>query len=119
MATAKNKTRQGTARRGRSWLTYALLALLALAGAWWFLGARITGFARLGTAYGAETACACHYIGRRSFASCKTDFEPGMEAVFLHENARQRSVTAYVPLLSSDTATYRDGFGCVLDPWQE
>jgi hypothetical protein len=41
-----------------------------------------------------------------------------MELVFLSDDEVARSVTAYVPLLASDTARYREGFGCVLDPWE-
>ncbi len=42
-----------------------------------------------------------------------------MEAVFLSEDADEKSVTAYVPLLASETARYRKGYGCVLEPWSE
>jgi hypothetical protein len=42
-----------------------------------------------------------------------------MELVFLSDNQSTRSVTARVPLLASATATYREGFGCVLEPWKE
>ena len=34
------------------------------------------------------------------------------------EDAEPRSVTARFPLLSSDTATYRQGYGCVLEPFE-
>ena len=42
-----------------------------------------------------------------------------MELVFLSDDEEERSVTARVPLLSSATARYREGFGCVLDPWKD
>ena len=50
--------------------------------------------------------------------SCQGDFIPGMEAVFLSEDEEAKSVTAWVPLAKSNTATYREGFGCVLEPWK-
>jgi hypothetical protein len=42
-----------------------------------------------------------------------------MEVVFLSENEEERSVTAYVPLIASETARFREGYGCVLEPWDE
>ena len=41
-----------------------------------------------------------------------------MEVVFLSEDAEAKSVTARVPLIASATATYREGFGCLLEPWE-
>jgi hypothetical protein len=57
------------------------------------------------------------YIAGRGLADCEKDFEPGMEFVFLSDDPATRSVTARVPLLASSTAQYREGFGCVLEPW--
>jgi hypothetical protein len=42
-----------------------------------------------------------------------------MEMVALGEDAQARSVTARFPLLAKQTATYREGWGCVLEPWKE
>ena len=95
-----------------------LLALLVLvAGTAWFYREPIAGYTTTGAAFGARTACSCRYIAGRGLGDCKKDFEPGMEPVFLSENAEDKSVTARVPLIASATATYRDGFGCVLEPW--
>ncbi|MFM5924271.1 MAG: hypothetical protein ACKOPG_08815 [Novosphingobium sp.] len=76
------------------------------------------GYAMTGTAYGARVACSCRYVGGRELADCKKDFEPGMELVSLTEDAQAKSVTAHFPLIASQTATYRDGPGCQLEPWQ-
>src|SRR3954470_23920868 len=46
----------------------------------------ITPQLELGTGYAARVACACRYIGNRSLASCRTDFEPGMEPIRLSED---------------------------------
>jgi hypothetical protein len=115
MATAKNRS---IAKR-RIW-PHVLLALVVLAGTLaWYYRAPIAGYTTLGAAYGARTACSCRYVAGRDLGDCKKDFEPGMELVFLSDNRTARSVTARVPLLSSATASYREGFGCVLEPWKE
>lgn len=92
--------------------------MLGGAGLWWAQGDYVAGMAEAGTAYGARTACSCRHLAGRTLASCERDFLPGMEAVFLSENREERSVTARVPLIASNTATFRDGFGCVLQPWE-
>jgi len=99
MATAK---RSMTHRR-RIW-PRALLALVVIGGA----AARSCG---------ARTACSCRYVAGRPIGDCARDFEPGMEVVFLSDDPETRSVTARVPLLSSATARYREGYGCLLEPW--
>ena len=40
-----------------------------------------------------------------------------MRLVMLSEDAEARSVTARVPLIASQTARWRPGQGCALDPW--
>lgn len=93
------------------------LGLVLVAGlAAWFWGP-LNAYARTGAAFGARVACSCRYIGGRDLGDCKKDFEAGMELVLLSENAQAKSVTARFPLLASDTATYRPGFGCQLDTW--
>ena len=63
--------------------------------------------------------CACRYIGGRSLEVCRKDFVPGMALVTLSEDAKARTVTARFPLLSSQTAHFREGEGCLLQPWAE
>ena len=99
-----------------------LIAMLA-AAAWGWLahGERLVGEARAATAYGARLACACRHISGRPLdgsapGACTRDFVPGMALVFLSEDEEARSVSARVPLLHSHTATYREGFGCLLEP---
>ena len=93
------------------------LAVLVAATAW-FYREPIAGYTAVGTAYGARTACSCRYVAGRPLGDCEKDFESGMEWVFLSDDPETKSVTARVPLLASATARYRDGFGCVLDPWE-
>lgn len=113
MATAK----RSMTRRRRIW-PQALLALVVLGGALaWYYRVPMMGYAETGAAFGARTACSCRYVAGRSIGDCKKDFEPGMEAVLLSDDEETKSVTARVPLIASETARYREGYGCVLDKW--
>ena len=123
MATAKTgartASRTGSPRRRTSWLSLLLLAVAVVGGAYWMWREPIDGYALAGTSYGAHAMCSCRYIGGRDMGSCKADFEPGMDAVFISEDEDERSVTAWVPLVSTQTARYREGYGCVLDGWND
>jgi hypothetical protein len=114
MATANPSI--GTRRRSRRrWAILAGVLVAALIAAFW---RPLTGYARVGSAYGAHVACSCRYAGGRSLADCEKDFEAGMELVSLSEDREAKSVTARFPLLASATATYREGWGCLLEPWR-
>lgn len=114
MATAKSIS----GPRRRIWPS-ALLALVVLGGAvGWYYREPIAGYTTLAAAFGARTACSCRYVAGREIGDCEKDFEPGMELVFLSDDPDNKAVTARVPLLSSATAQYRDGFGCVLETWE-
>ncbi len=115
MATAKHAAQPvPPARRRRVWAAIvAFLALAALLAAFW---RPLTGFARVGAAYGAHVGCSCRFAGGRSLNDCAKDFEPGMELVTLSEDRNARSVTARFPLMGAATATYHEGWGCVLEP---
>ena len=113
MATSKTPA----ARRRPIWLKVGLVLLLAAGVLGWFYQAPLIGYAETGVAVGARTACSCRYVAGRSLEDCEKDFEPGMESVFLSEDDDESSVTAYVPLLASQTAHYREGYGCLLEPW--
>jgi hypothetical protein len=108
MATAKRNTIGRGAVLG--------VAVLSAAIAWYYREP-IAGLSTTGAAFGARTACSCRYVAGRPLEDCEKDFEPGMEVVFLSDDPAARSVTARVPLLASATAQYREGFGCVLEPW--
>lgn len=101
--------------RRRIWLLAGLAVLVGLGAFFW---APLTGYAGVGAAYGARVACSCRFAGGRSLDDCKKDFEPGMELVTLSEDRAAKSVTARFPLIASETATYREGWGCVLDKWE-
>lgn len=114
MATAKSST----GYRRRIWPRVLLVALVLGGALAWLYREPIAGLSTTGAAFGARTACACRYVAGRTLEDCRKDFEPGMAAVFLRDDEEEKSVTAYVPLVASDTARYREGFGCVLDPWE-
>jgi hypothetical protein len=116
MATSKNRSRSSTGRRFSRNTVLVLLAMAVVVAAW-FYRTPIGGYAVVGTSYGARVACSCRFVGGRDLKDCEKDFEPGMEAVFLSEDAEAKSVTAYIPLIESQTATYREGPGCVLEKW--
>lgn len=69
----------------------------------------------LGVGYAARVGCACRYIGNRSLADCRRDFEPGMELITLSDDPATRSVTASVPLIARRTATHDRLLGCQPD----
>ena len=101
------------------WLKAGAVGVAIVAALGWFYRAPLYGYAETGAAVGARTTCSCRYIAGRTLKDCKKDFEPRMEAVFLSDDEDTKSVTGYVPLLASETARYRKGYGCVLDPFDE
>ena len=74
-------------------------------------------YAVTGASYGARVACSCRYIGGRSLADCHKDMEGPVAWVSLSEDVATRSVTASYPLIASQRATFREGWGCQLAPW--
>ena len=114
---------RSTIRRGgprarwprRALLIVLLAAAIALVWNWQPISAN----AQVGAAYGARVACACRYIGGRDLESCRADFVEGMDFVSLSEDEEERSVTASVPLLASDTAVWHEGEGCRLQNWRD
>ncbi|MGY6550804.1 MAG: hypothetical protein ACXIT4_02790 [Erythrobacter sp.] len=95
-----------------------LLIAAALVAAFWAFRAPITGYASISTAYSARVACSCRFVAGRSLGDCAKDKLAGMELVTLRDDPEARSVTARFPLMGSTTATLRDGYGCVLEPWE-
>ncbi len=99
-------------------MLWALVLIIAAIGA--ALSAfrePIKGYAGVSTAYSARVACSCRFVAGRSLADCAKDKLAGMELVTLVDDTAARSVTARFPLMASTTATFREGYGCVLEPW--
>ena len=97
----------------------ALLVVLALAATtWWRWGAGLRDDATAGTAYMARVACSCRYVAGRSIEDCEKDSLAGMGMIGLSDDPQFRSVTASAPGIASATASYREGYGCVLEEWE-
>lgn len=107
--------------RKRVWPRILVVAVLVLATviaiAWYANRTVINGYAMTGASYAARVGCSCRYIGGRSIGDCAKDKVPGMELVRLSDDPASKSVTATFPLVASQTATYREGYGCVLEEW--
>lgn len=104
-------------RRGRlRWLASGLVLFIAVGAFFW---TPIHGYAQTGASYGARVACSCRFAGGRELSDCAKDFEDGMGLITLSEDVQAKSVTARFPLLASQTATFREGWGCVLEPWKK
>ncbi|EGD60253.1 hypothetical protein Y88_2127 [Novosphingobium nitrogenifigens DSM 19370] len=96
-----------------------MLVLVGLVGfAVWQIWSPARRYAVTGASYGARVACSCRFVGGRSLGDCHKDMEGAVAWVHLSEDASARSVTASYPLLASQTATYREGWGCQLQPWK-
>ncbi len=98
-----------------------LLALIALGlgGAALAFRAPIDGYGTTAAAYSARVACSCRFVAGRSLEDCGKDRLAGMEAVTLVEDVEAKSVTARFPLVAEVTATYREGYGCVMESWED
>ena len=121
MATTQTNIRDRGARR--LWPRILVVGLLVLASvlavAWFANRTTIQGYATTGASYAARVGCSCRYIGGRSIGDCAKDKVGGMELVRLSDNPAEKSVTATFPLVASQTATFREGYGCVLEEWQD
>lgn len=87
--------------------------VLALAVLAFVYGPGLSAQADAGTGFGARIACSCHFVEGRPIGQCRDDFEDGMGLVRLSADDEARTVTASVPLLSSTTMQYREGWGCL------
>ena len=102
------------------WWVWLLVALAAALGAAWLTyGEDLRRTGEAGTAYGARVACSCRFVAGRSLDDCGKDKLEGMELVSLSEDESAKSVTASIPFIASDTARYREGYGCVLKKWDD
>jgi len=114
---AKSPTSAGRPRaRWGMWLL-AVIAL-GIGGAALAFRTEINGYGSIASAYSARVACSCRYVAGRPLEDCAKDKLAGMEAVTLVEDEEAKSVTARFPLVASATATYRKGYGCVLEPYE-
>ena len=115
---AKTRRTRKAAPTRRSWKLVVIVVAVALAAVIYAYRTPISGYASAGTAYSARVACSCRFVGGRDLGDCAKDKIAGMEMVMLSEDEAAQSVTATIPLVRSDTAAYREGYGCVLQPWE-
>ena len=114
---AKSSARTASRSSGRGWIVLLLLvAVLAAAG--WYFREPAQGYAQTATAYSERVACSCRFVAGRDLEDCEKDKLAGMELVTLTEDVAAQSVTARFPLISHDTASFREGYGCVLEKWE-
>lgn len=118
MATAKplplRKSSRQTRRKRLVWI--GAIAVAVLLAVFW---PTIRSYAVAGASVGARVACSCRYVAGRELSECRQDFEPGMGMIVLTQDEAARSVTARFPLLSRETAYFRDGEGCTLEKWSD
>lgn len=103
----------------RWWFWLALVVAGAAGAAWLIHGEETLRTGEVGTAYAARVGCSCRFVAGRSLEDCAKDKLEGMELVSLSENETTQSVTASIPFMASDSATYREGYGCMLDGWKD
>lgn len=116
---AKPRVQRRSAHKSRRWPWVVLLLLAVVFAVGYYFRAPAVGYAKAGTAYGARVACSCRFVAGRDLQDCAKDKLSGMELITLVEDEEAQSVTARFPLITSDTATYRKGFGCVLKEWSD
>ncbi len=116
---ANNKVTSGSRVTSGKWLWITLGLVALIVAALSAYRTQINGYAAAGTAYSARVACSCRFVGNRALGDCEKDQLAGMELISLSEDAEAKSVTATFPLIRSDTATYREGYGCVLQEWRD
>jgi hypothetical protein len=110
----------GSRRKAARALLVILVAVVAIVGiGLWSYREPLRGYAAVGTSYAARVACSCRFVAGRSLEDCEKDKLAGMELVTLVDDPAARSVTARFPLVTANTATYREGYGCVLEEWQD
>jgi len=94
-----------------------ILVLVVLAALAWINREPAQAYASVATSYSARVVCSCRFVAGRSLEDCEKDKLSGMELVTLADNEANQSVTARFPLIAETTATYREGYGCVLEEW--
>ena len=115
---AKNAGAKPRSFTSRIVLGLLVLAVLAIGAAIYANRTMINGYGEVSTAYAARVVCSCRFVAGRSLEDCSKDKVAGMELVSLSDDVEAQSVTASFPLVTATTASYREGYGCVLEEWE-
>lgn len=103
---------------GRLVMIMLLVAIIVVGFTLWTNRAAVSGYADVGTSYAARVGCSCRFVSGRDLEDCAKDKLGGMELVSLSDDVEAQSVTATFPLVTASTASYREGYGCVLEEWE-
>jgi len=114
---AGSGTKRSLASRLAPWLI--VIAVLAIGVGIWANRGWIGGNADIATSYAARVTCSCRFVAGRSLDDCSKDKLAGMELVSLSEDVEAQSVTANFPFVTANTARLREGYGGVLDEWED
>ena len=117
--TGDNPSQSYPTRQPSRWARNLVIVLL-IAGSWHGLRER----ALVGSAYGARVGCVCRYVSNRSLDSCEGDIAVAglgriASLVSLSENDETKTITAGIPMLMHQSATFDAKTGCQLEPWQD
>ena len=96
--------------RTRAIVLFALAVLLA---AGLLARSQLAPRANIGAGFVAKLMCSCIFVGGRDEAACRLDLRSDLEPV--RSEALPDGVHAWVPLLASRTARFREGTGCTLE----
>ena len=101
--------------RGGALVVLAMVVLAAAAWNWSWFSARAVADA----AYAARIACSCRYIAGRTLEDCGDGLGRAVGRVSLSEDAVEARITARAALFFRQSAQFREGPGCVLEPWKD
>jgi len=93
--------------------TVALFVLGALLAAAAVARIRLAPQADIGAGFVAKQVCSCIFVSGRDEQACRFDLGPELAPVRSERLAD--GVHAWVPLLASRSARYREGTGCTLE----
>ena len=93
--------------------TIALLAFGTLLAAAVLARIHLAPQAEIGAGFVAKQMCSCVFVGGRDLEACRLDLRPDLAQV--RSSLLADGVHAWVPLLASRTAHFREGSGCTLD----
>ncbi len=93
--------------------TIALFAFGALLAAAAVARIRLAPQADIGAGFVAKQVCSCIFVGGRDEQACRSDLGPELAPV--RSQPLADGVHAWVPLLASRRARFREGIGCTLE----